>query len=304
LKTIKYQYAERNSGELIHIDSIKKGVLQNERYICASCRQELIPKIGNIRVHHFSHKNDVYNCSKETYLHELGKKIFYETFLQCKKDNIPFYIYASMFNSFSVICKYHGIIKSNECMKQGITRFDLTKIFNSIEYEKNQGKFRPDLTLTNAYGQKIFIEIAVTHFCENEKIESKNKIIEINIENEADINIILERNISEENKKIKFYNFENFNVPVEPICDKNVLANYLVLLKDGRRHSFRVSKMELCKFIHEYNEIIDKITLMPTIHVPVMPSYNYNRGGPRINEIDSKINRPNYRKNNKFKRKR
>ena len=291
LKGIKYQYAEKISGELVHINAINK-TLSHEKYFCIDCKEELIPKLGDIRIHHFSHKKDTYNCSKETYLHILGKRIFYETYLYCLENNIPFYFYASLYNSLSATCKYYEYLRSQDCIIKGINKVDLTKIFDFIEYEKSQEKFRPDLTLKNNYGDKIFIEISVTHPCEKEKIESKNKIIEIAIKEEADIRVILDKNLSEEDDNITYYNFDDFNIYTEPVCKENTLSKYFVILKTGEQFSTQFMKRDLCKFIHDNLNFIAKIIPIRPIVPPVF-SRNINRGGPRINEIESRMNRKN-----------
>ena len=302
-KTIKYQYAENSSGNLVHINEVNRENSTDEKYLCIDCKQELIPRLGNERTHHFSHKSDILNCSKETYLHELGKRIFYETYLQCLKSNSPFYFGCSLFTLLSITCKYYGVTKFNNCVQKGISKFDLTQSFKNIEFEKNHDNFRPDLTLINSYGDKIFIEIAVTHPCEKEKIDSKNKIIEISIKNESDIKIIQDNFLSESSPLLKFYNLENFNIIVEPICKDNIPSIYSIVMKDGSQHTVKVVKKELCKFVYENNNLIRSISLIPTtINLP--PLYTYNRRGPTIDDIDSKLGRTGYRSKYKPKRKR
>ena len=300
---IKYQYAENCSGNTVHINSIEKNDRHADKYICIDCKQELIPKLGEIKVHHFSHKSNSYNCSKETYLHELGKRMFYETYTHCIENNEPFYIVTSMFNTFSTVCKYYRLFKTKYCINNGINKYDLTQNFKVIEYEKTQDNFRPDLTLKNNFGEKIFVEIAVTHHCEKEKIESKNKIIEISIKDESDISIITGKSISEENNCTILYNFDNFYVFVEPICPDNSLSDYSIVLKDGKQHNVRTVKRELCKFINENKDHIKNVSLINK-PIPVMPTNNFNLRGPRIDYIESKMNRKNIRSNSKLKKRR
>ena len=155
---IKYQYAENCSGNLVHINAIETNNRHAEKFTCIDCKQELIPRLGAIRARHFSHKSDSYNCSKETYLHELGKRIFLETYTNCIENNIPFYIATSLFNKISTVCKYYGLFKTNYCINE-IKKYDLTQIFKIVEYEKIQENFKPDLTLKNDHGEKIFIPL-------------------------------------------------------------------------------------------------------------------------------------------------
>lgn len=57
--------------------------------------------------------------------------------------------------------------------------------------------------------EKLFIEIAVSHFISNEKENSNYRIIEINIENEDDLKIVYDRCLSINHKNVKFQNFKN-----------------------------------------------------------------------------------------------
>jgi hypothetical protein len=298
--TIKYQYAEDSSGKIVHINSTNKDN-RKEKYFCIDCKQELIARLGNERVHHFAHKVDFFNCSEETYLHKLGKRIFYETYLQCLNSNEPFYICTLLFNSLSFTCKYNDITESKNCIKNGINKFNLTTCYKNIEFEKKQGDFTPDITLSNNYGDRIFIEIAVTHPCEKEKIESKNKIIEISVKNETDLEIILKKSIPEENEKVKIYNFDEFNEFVEPFCDENIKSNYVIITKDKIQHLV-TKKSELCKYIYENKDNISSIRRQKSI---TLKRHSHNYSGPLINEIESSVNRKNYYgKGNKFKRRR
>jgi hypothetical protein len=295
-KTIKYQFAEDSSGKLININDVNKNENHIEKYNCLDCKQELIPKIGNIRIRHFSHKNNTYGCSKETYLHELGKKLFYEIYSKCLSENTPFYIYASLFNKYYNYCKYFEIFKSKNCIENNIQKINLISYYKNIEYEKYQGNFRPDITLINDNNEKIFIEIAVTHPCDDEKIKSKNKIIEINLKNEEDVNIIIGKNLSDENNLIKFYNFDEIYLPIEPFCNDNIKYNYFIELKNGEKHHVGIIRKDLCKFTFENKNIIANITPIQ-INIPIMPVYNYTQRGPRIENMDLYKNRKsnNYR---------
>jgi hypothetical protein len=294
-RSIKYQYAENSSGERVHISTVSIKDSSKEKYTCIGCKKEIIPRLGDIRVHHFSHKNDVHNCSKETYLHELGKKTFYETYLQCLKDNKPFYMVTSLFTSLSLVCKYYQIGKSKNCIKEGINKIDLTKYYQNIELEKNQGNFKPDILLKNDYGDSIFIEIAVTHPCEKEKIDSNIIIIEISIKEESDIEIIHNKNLSEEYDHIKFYNFENFSIPIEPFCNEKIKFPYTIILKNKEQHNVMVVKKELCKFIYDNNSIIEKVIPVQSAKIPIVPYVSHIQRGPRINDIDSRMNYKNHR---------
>jgi len=184
-----------------------------------------------------------------------------------------------------------------------ISKFDLVSSYDRIEFEKRQNNFIPDLTLINNYGKRIFVEIFVTHPCEEEKINSKIKIIEIMIKDEEDVKVILGKVLSEDNKNIKFYNFEEFNVLVEPICNENSITNYFVSLKDGKKYFGQSIKQELCKNIYDNKELISIAYFMSSpakTKVRTVKRNYYSETG--INYIESLLKKSNYKP--KFRKKR
>jgi competence CoiA-like predicted nuclease len=88
---IKYQWSKDENDNLVDINHLDESSRKRNKYFCISCGNELIAKLGKIKKHHFAHKNEV-NCSKETYLHLLGKKLFYDSYTECLTTKKPFYI--------------------------------------------------------------------------------------------------------------------------------------------------------------------------------------------------------------------
>ena len=64
---VQYKYAKTESGIITKINDINKGT--NSKYFCISCGNQLIPKLGKLRDHHFAHKSSELICNGETYLH-------------------------------------------------------------------------------------------------------------------------------------------------------------------------------------------------------------------------------------------
>ena len=93
---------------------------------------------------------------------------------------------------------------------------DLTQYYNGIREEKRDGIFIPDLLLFNQQDEskKIYIEVAVTHFLSDEKRESDNRIIEIPIESETDVEKIKTRRLTPTEAS-----FVNFGRTVSPVTD-------------------------------------------------------------------------------------
>ena len=198
----KHRFAyDTIAKKIIDIENIKT----KSKYTCLSCNNEMITKMGKIKIHHFAHKSNTVNCSYETYLHKLAKKTFYNEFQKCINNKLPFYVeYLNIRN-----CHTYNKEIINICDKVYIKKkYDLTQIFNKIFLEKKDDKFIPDITLTNDRGDKLYIEIAVTHKCEDYKINSGIKIIELDIKSEEDIKPIFNHFLPLNEGKITHYNFK------------------------------------------------------------------------------------------------
>lgn len=202
INEIRYKYARNVSGGIIFVEDLENSEqVRSEKFICISCENELVPKLGEIRQKHFAHRHNP-NCSKETYLHKLAKEKFYQEYSYCLNHKIPFNIelaiqeYCDRFKErFGSICD----IGANKRI------FDLTRRYKKILLESNDGDFIPDILLLNDdESKKLYIEIAVTHQVSQKKKESQ-QIIELKVKNELDISIVRERLIRE-SSKVKFYN--------------------------------------------------------------------------------------------------
>ncbi|WP_143558041.1 hypothetical protein [Solemya velum gill symbiont] len=142
----------------------------------------MIANLGKKKVKYFSHKS-VGDCSRETFLHKLGKEVFRSEYTNCLKGNRPFI--------FSIIlpetCNFCATKFDKTCETSTVYNYDLTKIFTNVEEEKRVGDFIADILLSSENGkEKIFVEIAVTHECEQPKIDSGSRIIELKISDEQD----------------------------------------------------------------------------------------------------------------------
>jgi hypothetical protein len=77
----------------------------------------------------------------------------------------------------------------------------------TIDVEEPDNRFIPDLLLKTINGDKIYIEIAVTHESSSDKILSKVKIIEFLIQSEKDLVEVGKKYLSYHDDKINYYNF-------------------------------------------------------------------------------------------------
>ncbi|MBM0511642.1 competence protein CoiA family protein [Aeromonas hydrophila] len=181
----KYKFALNSYNETISADDIANKPV-DDAYHCLGCGNELTAKVnGQIKKPHFAHKIQI-ECNGETYLHNLGKQTFYQTYLKCLEHNEPFNITLT---SSKVCRKFRPLILTDCDIGSTKKTFDLTNYFHKIKMEKRDGHFVPDLMLysTKRTTDKIYIEIAVTHFMSEEKEYSGTKIIEIPLESELDI---------------------------------------------------------------------------------------------------------------------
>lgn len=212
---IKYKYALDSSDNIINISSL----IDSDRkkiFMCLSCGKQLIPRMGSIREWHFSHKV-LSNCSSETYLHLLGKRIFKSIFQDCLKNSIPYFLIQKR----KLICNKFGEKYGIYCdYSEEEVSFDLTKYFDVIIEEKKDNTFIPDILLKDSKsGSKIYVEIAVNHQATIEKINSGERIIEFQISSEEDLEIIKNKKICQ-GEKILLYNFKNDSLK-NNYCRKN-----------------------------------------------------------------------------------
>lgn len=160
---ILYKFAEDKSGKITHINT----TLSEMRYFCPECNEPLIVKKGNIRQHHFAHKNNT-GCSGtgEGYLHKTFKKMLFEILRNNIFSNTPIIV-----NFQCNICK----MKHNANILMGIIE---------VKDEYNLTECRPDIVLINQNNQaQIIIEIVDKHEPEKNVINycTKNQTVLIRI---------------------------------------------------------------------------------------------------------------------------
>lgn len=198
---IKYHNAIAQNGQIVHIDDVSKEN-RDKHFYCAGCHSEMIPVLGDVREHHFRHKGKI--CSKETYLHQLGKKLLKERFDTQKEFVIKYY--GNLYCDKTENCKLLSIGKNIKCNHKRLFTMDLKKEYDTCEEEVNYNGYYPDLKLSSKEHPNrnpLFIEISVTHDCEQTKIHSDIQIIEIKIDNEEDLSLPL---VEEDNMLLQLDN--------------------------------------------------------------------------------------------------
>lgn len=172
------------------------------------------PRLGAKNAHHFAHKSTTPDCNPETYLHKLAKIKIKEKF----DTGAPFEIslHQTCGCTDKNTCPFY---KEEECKSEEYRTYDLRKTYDTCTEEETIGNYRADLLLTSSIKPDtppVLIEILVTHKCEEDKINSGEKIIEIEIKKEEDITNLLDSPIVEPDKysfdkpatKCTFHNFK------------------------------------------------------------------------------------------------
>lgn len=199
-----HSYAKDKFGDMVHISEVDMD--QKDGYFCMCCNGDMIARKGNVMIHHFAHKS-LAECSGETVLHHMAKMAFFDAYKKCLRDKSPFYI-GFKYKKITYCGKYKECKKSED----RVAKYDLTEFYDRIDVECRHENFIPDVKLSNTEkGLVMFVEIAVTHKCSQEKIDSGIKIIEISIQKSSDIKTIesIPENSLVESKSVRFINMKS-----------------------------------------------------------------------------------------------
>lgn len=152
-------YAFKHS-QLVHISDVISGLSCG--CACVSCGAPLIAKKGLINTHHFAH-HSITSCSgaAETALHLLSKELFKEI------NNIVLPPY--FFKKKKILKPGYIVIEHEELVAKGGN-----VLISEVVIETNQNGFKPDITLT-CNSKSLFVEIAVTHTVNRNKMRSIRK---------------------------------------------------------------------------------------------------------------------------------
>lgn len=239
-------YALDSSNKLKHIDAVENGMACG--CVCPCCKEKLMAKNGGTkRMHHFAHASGV-DCegAYETMLHLLAKERIQDAFMKNDTFNIE-YAYRSYCRKVKDCTFFHY----GDCYDTSRKIFNLKKYYDSCEQELlyDTIKRRSDLKIfskSNPNLKPVYIEFFVTHASEIEKLHSGEKIIEVKIESEEDIDNIVAhgfiettRIVQEHDPIIKFYGFKNEDYKVE--MDSVIEFVRYVLYQSGKSLCYRDS---------------------------------------------------------------
>ena len=203
--SVRYYYALDENNRLI---SIKDTSEKNKTFVCPHCKSEMIKKCGQHNAWHFAHKNK--QCDYDKYLHTVAEQRIMEWFNESEKviikthhfSKCPSYDQCKWRKWKEFLCSKRDL-ELNHNIKQWYGHAELEKAF-----VKDGKKFVADIFCHNLKDENnpLFIEINVTHPCEQNKIDSGIKIIEFDIHSEEDIEAIINSPI-QESEKTRYHHF-------------------------------------------------------------------------------------------------
>ncbi|WP_346938154.1 competence protein CoiA family protein [uncultured Clostridium sp.] len=218
-ENINLWFAKDENDEIITIDKINEENKHNT-YTCPICGGEVIARTGDIKIHHFAHK-DKSKCSSESMIHFWVKNELIkvgETF-KIKLDNV---------------------IKEYVCRKVLIEK----------SYETKFGVYKPDITILTESDEIIYFEVAKTNkkrISEYFDIwnELNNIIVEVETKDLINVSYIKEfKAISYKNIdssiKSKILNVMTSNNTKEK-CD-NYLNSIIWIINDIKNMNFNIQE--------------------------------------------------------------
>lgn len=203
---ITYSHAYDETHNVIHIDNVTKETRVQHQYFCMGCGKEMVSKLGEHNRHHFAHrvKLEGAECSKETYLHQLGKYLFRKWF----ETNSAFRITLEQECRCSEEdrCPMYSELACRNFQKNS---YNLKKYYSICTPEKGYDGYVADLLLEDESAKypPVFIEIFCKHKCTDEKIKSGHRIIEIKVESEEQLLGLNHRTLMN-NEWCTLYNFK------------------------------------------------------------------------------------------------
>lgn len=233
------RYAKDCLGKIVNIHDVTDSYITeygNDSFTCPGCGCTVISKRGKIREHHFAHVSGQEGaCSFETYLHKVGISKFIEVYKKRMEEKKDFLLEVAKGGiCYKGVCPYG---KKEACgYINGYETLILLPEFTSCEREVRDGRFIPDILLSAEDGRKVYIEIAVTHLVKESKIESGIPIVEIKLKSESDIAMFEEGFISQRNKQVKMYNFDQCMIPIDYNCEPDLQKEKELFIQAFRQY--------------------------------------------------------------------
>ena len=223
-------------SSMVDISQVESGLACN--CFCPECGDQMIAKKGEIMIHHFAHKGGA-GCAGgiETALHLMAKQLI----LDRKQIFVP------------------GVYSPLRRIAPG-------KLigFESAVLEKRIGDIIADVVL-EANGKQLIVEVAVTHFCDYEKIKAMGlSVIEIDLSGMSKQKFNLDKlafYLFYNDNKINWVNNAKYQAIIEDEEDqfrKNNLAKLSTrsLLALLREEELQAARKKREKFLEKYTKAV------------------------------------------------
>ena len=180
-----------------------------------------------------------------------------------------------------VKCAKHNecpFYKEDICQDSVPQKFDLKKYYDTCTEEQPVNEFRADLLLTHSEKknrESVLIEIYVTHKSTEAKLNSKQRIIEIHIQSDDDIQqLMCPLIISEKNSDIHFYGFNRESDKVA-LLTKRYLSRFF-LFQSGKTFVSNPEDMPMCnEGRRRPNALLELNIDNPADYLDDITSYDY-----------------------------
>lgn len=187
---MRYRYATDEHGNMVDVLRLErvKGAAM-PAFACAGCSGTVVPVLSATRERHFRHKaTSERPCSRETYLHKLAKALVAESFQAAVAAGRPYWLKLEVPEVCRHWEKQFGFVCKRE---RGVRQIDLTRYFDTVSVEAGVEGFVADVLLSSsATGERLLVEVVVSHECTPEKVASGLRILEIAIHEEVDLALL------------------------------------------------------------------------------------------------------------------
>ena len=172
-----HSYALDLQDKLKYISEVERG---RKGYFCPGCRQRMIARKGNIKIHHFAHDpQDVERRGKctysdETIRHKLGKEIL-QYLKHIKVPSLRKYPGEGQSGGVQIIRESWTVEADSVAIEMPFYENEEGKIIwgRDLEWKTDSGKFlliQPDVTFFDSSGKPILlIELVATHKINDDK---------------------------------------------------------------------------------------------------------------------------------------
>ena len=212
---VRYKKVFDKDDHIVDISAVTQKNKQAEYYSIGT-HTPMIAVLGEYKQHYFRAKRG-YALNPETELHQYAKTILKHRF--DTEENFLIRYFRKDTCPFKKNCIFYDE-RDGECgiLEERLFEYDLKQFYDTATHEGYYDGFTADVLLTSSTKKRrpIFLEVAVTHPCEPEKLASGHKIIELFIKKEEDAYCDLKESpqtiyYDDEKVRIKFHNFEKDN---------------------------------------------------------------------------------------------